>query len=75
MAITLVAEVVEDEMVSSFMGFLFTLAWDAMVVGPSLFGGIVDWKGYAVTWSMVAIFAELYFYAMFLSWIKKNATS
>ena len=66
LAITLIAEVAGHEMVGSVMGFLLTIAWGGMVIAPSVFGAIVDWKGYEAAWCMVAIFCGISFFGYVL---------
>lgn len=57
LAIVLVSEIAGNELVGSVMGVLFTVAWGGMVLGPPLFGYIVDWHGYAWGWSLLMVFA------------------
>ena len=55
LAIVLVAEIAGNELVGSVMGVLFAIAWGGMVIGPPIFGAIIDMKGYNSGWLMLSI--------------------
>ncbi len=55
LAIVLVAEIAGNELVGSVMGVLFAIAWGGMVIGPPIFGAIIDMKGYNAGWLMLSI--------------------
>jgi MFS family permease len=55
LAIVLVAELAGNELVGSVMGVLFAIAWGGMVIGPPIFGAIIDLNGYNSGWLMLSI--------------------
>jgi len=55
LAIVLVAEIAGNELVGSVMGVLFAIAWGGMVIGPPIFGAIIDMNGYNSGWIMLSI--------------------
>ena len=55
LAIVLVGEIAGNELVGSVMGVLFAIAWGGMVIGPPIFGAIIDMKGYNAGWLMLSI--------------------
>lgn len=55
LAIVLVAEIAGNELVGSVMGVLFAIAWGGMVIGPPIFGAIIDLNGYNSGWIMLSI--------------------
>lgn len=59
LAIVLVAELAGNELVGSVMGVLFAIAWGGMVIGPPIFGAVIDMNGYNFGWLMLSILLGL----------------
>ncbi|MBL0712642.1 MAG: MFS transporter [Desulfosarcina sp.] len=61
LGMVLLAEMGGSDRVGSVLGIVFTVAWGAMVLGPSVFGYIVDRGGYLCGWWMLAALSLLAF--------------
>jgi MFS family permease len=61
LAIVLVAEIAGTELIGSVMGVLFAIAWGGMVIGPPIFGALVDLNGYKSGWLMLSILLGISF--------------
>ncbi|MDZ7760549.1 MAG: MFS transporter [Desulfovermiculus sp.] len=53
--ITLIAEIAGYEIVGSVIGIVLTLIWAGMMVGPMVFGIVVDTLDYYIAWMMVSL--------------------
>ena len=72
LAIVLMAEIAGNELVGSIMGIIFTIAWGGMVIGPTLFGYVVDMYGYKMAWLVIMFFTAISFMGLICLWQKQK---
>lgn len=73
LGMVLLAEMVGSKHVGSALGVVFTVAWGAMVLGPSIFGFLVDRSGYSAGWGMLAALSFLTFSGFICLYRKPNS--
>ena len=66
--ITLIAEIAGYEIVGSVMGIVLTLIWAGMMVGPLVFGIVVDTLSYILAWMMISLLSCIAGIGFFIIW-------
>lgn len=74
LAIVLLAETAGNDYIGSVLGVIFTIAWGGMVIGPPVFGYVVDLKGYGFGWLILAILTGISFCGFATIWRKQRKT-
>ena len=64
-AILTAAELSEKNKTATSVGFVSTIAWAGLFIGPLFFGAITDHFGYFYSWMTLALFSFICFFLCF----------